>query len=93
MENTNIPQPNPEIVILLDELNKYKRSRKLLYGEISDQLDMLFKDIDSGVFGENAKQGLFYKHISKVKESIEKPDTDLIKQQLDTLITSQQGVN
>lgn len=88
MENLNIPQPNPEIVILLDQLNKYKQSRKILYGETADQLDMLFKDIDSGVFGESAKQGLFYKHISQVKQSIEKPNTDVIRQQLDTLIAN-----
>jgi hypothetical protein len=93
MDNFNITQPNPEIVILLDELNKYQRSRKLLYGEIADQLDMLFKDINSGIFGESAKQGLFYNHISQIKQSIEKPDTDDIRQRLDSLIASdnQQG--
>ena len=42
---------------------------KTIYGQISDQLDMLYKDIDSGKFGDNAKTGAWYLHIKAVKDN------------------------
>lgn len=87
MENFMIP--NHEIVVRLELLNAYKRARIEQYGEISNQLDMIFKDIDSGLFGENAKNGSFYNHIKTIKDSIPKPDVDTIKMELDQLISNE----
>lgn len=42
------------------------------YGEISIQLDMLFHDINNGLFGENAKEGTWYNHIKNIKEKYPK---------------------
>ena len=39
------------------------------YKAVVDQLDMLYKDIDSGKLGDNAKTGSWYLHIKAVKDS------------------------
>ena len=44
-------------------------ARQKLYARIEDQLDMLFKDINAGLFGEEAKTGQFYTSIKAVKEA------------------------
>ena len=44
------------------------------YPSIGEQLDMLYKDIDSGKFGENAKTSQFYLSIKNVKDSSPKPE-------------------
>jgi hypothetical protein len=44
-----------------------KRARK--YPDWRDQLDMLYKDIDSGLLGDSAKQSAFYTTIKAVKDS------------------------
>ena len=60
----------------------YDIARQKLYPDIKDQLDMLFKDINAGLFGEEAKTGEFYTAIKTVKEAhtkgeIFKPYADL----------------
>lgn len=87
MENEYWSEPNPEIVDLLAKLNDYQHQRIIRYAQVADQLDMLFKDIDAGLFGEGAKTGLFYSHVKSVKDEISKPDVDTIKSQLDKLIS------
>jgi hypothetical protein len=57
-------------------------AREKLYADIKEQLDMLYKDIEAGVFGEKAKTGTWFQHIKEVKEthpvgSIHKPYADL----------------
>ena len=39
------------------------------YDSLPNQLDMLFKDIDSGKLGDNAKTGAWYLHIKSVKDN------------------------
>lgn len=57
-------------------------ARTKLYPTLADQLDMLFKDIDAGLLGDDAKTGQFYTTIKAVKEThpkgeIFKPYADL----------------
>ena len=57
-------------------------ARTKLYPGLANQLDMLYKDIDVGLFGEEAKTGQFYTTIKAVKEAhpkgeIFKPYADL----------------
>jgi|688.fasta_scaffold1556045_2 hypothetical protein len=44
------------------------------YSSLGEQLDMLYKDIDSGKFGEDAKTSSFYLAIKNVKDSSPKPE-------------------
>ena len=39
------------------------------YKDIAEQLDMLYKDIDAGKLGDNAKTGTWYSHIKAVKDN------------------------
>ena len=68
-------EPNPEIIVRLHQLNQHKHHRHCDYGQVADQLDMLFKDIDAGLFGEQAKTGLFYNHIKNIKDRHPKIDS------------------
>ena len=43
------------------------------YPKISEQLDQLFHDIESGKFGDTAKTGNWYVGISSVKNTFPKP--------------------
>jgi hypothetical protein len=57
-------------------------AREKLYAKLADQLDMLFKDIEAGLLGEEAKTGEFYTAIKTVKDAhpkgeIFKPYADL----------------
>ena len=42
------------------------------YSPISDQLDMLWHDIDSGKLGDTAKTGTWYLAVKKVKDNFPK---------------------
>jgi len=42
--------------------------RIVAYGNIGSQLDVLWHDIDIGVFGDSAKSSEFYTRISVIKE-------------------------
>jgi hypothetical protein len=53
----------------------HSTARTKLYPAVQDQLDMLFKDIDAGLFGEQAKTGQFYQAIKDVKETHPKGET------------------
>lgn len=70
----SIVDKNHDVFIIDNELisakpiEEYPYLRKPDYGEISIQLDMLFHDINNGLFGENAKEGTWYNHIKSVKE-------------------------
>jgi hypothetical protein len=79
--------PPKEVVLKKAELNSYVHPRQISYGRIEEQLDMLFKDIDDGMFGANAKKGAWYKHIKATKDANPKPDNyDTLKQEYEDLM-------
>lgn len=85
----NFPAPPAEIAGKLAELNEWRVKRQTLY-VISFQLEKLYDDIDSGLFGEDAKTGQFYLYIKGIKDSIPKPDVETIQSELDALIAEQE---
>lgn len=50
-------------------LQNSRETRANLYDKLGDQLDRLFRDIDSGLFGEAAQTGEFYLHIKTIKDT------------------------
>ena len=56
---------------------KYITDRQIngtvIYDGISEQLDQLFRDVDSGKFGADAKTGEWYIAVKAVKDSNPKP--------------------
>lgn len=48
---------------------EYEGKRARRYPRVEEQLDMLYKDIDAGLLGEDAKTSAFYQAISEVKNS------------------------
>jgi len=61
------------------EKNYYKEERtksinpdKPPYAQITDQLDQLWHDIDSGKLGDSAKTGTWYLTVKKVKDDFPK---------------------
>lgn len=56
----------------LDELPLYVQSRRALYPSVGEQLDLLFKDVESGMFGESAKQSTWFRNIDAIKRTIPK---------------------
>lgn len=48
---------------------EYARKREEMYGDIKDQLDMLYHDIKSN----NLESGSWITHIDKIKSNIKKP--------------------
>ena len=53
----------------LAEYDAYAGKRARKYPDWRDQLDMIYKDIDSGKLGEDAKASDFYTTIKAVKDS------------------------
>tara|TARA_B100000085_G_C18245557_1_gene391712 strand:- start:78 stop:524 length:447 start_codon:yes stop_codon:yes gene_type:complete len=51
---------------------EYSRIRKEKYGSVSNQLDLLYKDIESGLFGDSAKTGSWFTHVKTIKENYPK---------------------
>lgn len=54
---------------LKDEYAAYAGKRQREYPRLNEQLDMLYKDIDTGLLGDAAKSSQFYTTIKQVKES------------------------
>ena len=56
---------------------KYITDRQIngtvIYDGISEQLDQLFREVDSGNFGADAKTGEWYIAVKKVKDANPKP--------------------
>jgi hypothetical protein len=44
------------------------------YGEIGSQLDMIYKDIENGIFGEKAKESTWFNFIKNIKAKFPKPE-------------------
>ncbi len=57
--------------------NKYKNDRQFngtkTYPNLKEQLDQLFRDVDTGKFGADAKTGEWYIAIKAVKDANPKP--------------------
>lgn len=53
-------------------INEYPYLRKPEYGEINNQLDKLYHDINNGLFGDNAKTGTWFSHVKSIKEKYPK---------------------
>lgn len=87
-------QPSPQIVEKIEQVAGYVNRRRMEYGFIEEQLDMLFKDIENGLFGEAAKTGAFYTYIKSIKDSHPKPDNlEQLQTELDALIEAEQQEN
>lgn len=57
------------------ERTAYQAKRVNEYSqEWREQLEMLWKDIDAGYFGEQAKQGEWYKEIKRIRDAYPKPE-------------------
>ena len=85
----SINMPNEletQLKLKLDQLNQYSIRRKLEYGILSSQLDLLYNDIRDGYFGENAKEGSWYKKITEIKSNYPKPDIVALKVEIEELI-------
>ena len=52
----------------------YERNRAKEFPELKDQLDMLYWDVASGLFGEQAKQSIWFQDCSGVKADFPKPN-------------------
>ena len=50
----------------------YRFLRHYSYAQVGEQLDMLWHDIDQGLFGQEARTGLFYQTIQNIKQQIPK---------------------
>jgi hypothetical protein len=83
--------PPAEISAKLEEINSYQVRRRSEYGHVAEQLGKLYKDIDAGLFGEQAKTGEFYTHIKAVKDANPKPDLETLKAELDALMIKHYG--
>ncbi len=53
--------------------NAYKTSRAKKYPSLKDQLDQLYRDINAGKFGSDAKTGEWFVGITSVKTANPKP--------------------
>lgn len=51
----------------------YRGKRITQYPQIHEQLDMLWHDINNGLFGEAAKDSLWFKSIQQIREDNPKP--------------------
>jgi hypothetical protein len=52
----------------VEEYNSYEGKRQRVYPHHTQQLDMIFHAIDSGLFGEDAKTSDFYQTLKTIKE-------------------------
>lgn len=78
----------------IEEVFSYSNNRRNSYNQLEEQLDMLYKDIKAGLFGENALNGTFFKHIDEIKTNNPKPDNfEQLKLELDSMIESDRADN
>lgn len=60
---------------LLNDYNfGYIEARQVAYKSVTDQLDQLYKAVDAGLFGEDAKTAEWYTDIKTVKTDNPKPE-------------------
>lgn len=75
-----------QLKLKLDELNRYAVLRRSEYGLVTEQLDLLYHDVQQGYFGEAAKQGAWVQRIAEIKQQYPKPDIDALKAEIDALM-------
>lgn len=63
---------NDNDIITAKPIEEYPYLRKPEYGELNIQLDMLFHDINNGIFGDDAKTGTWFNHVKSIKEKYPK---------------------
>lgn len=81
--------PPLEIALKLEELNSWRNRRVTMYGTVTEQLNLLYDDINAGLFGEQAKSGMWFQHIQNIKKGVIKPDVQKITAELDALMLAQ----
>lgn len=52
----------------------YRGRRDIAYPQLREQLDMLWHDVNAGLFGEGAKQSQWFLAIQAVKNTHPKPE-------------------
>lgn len=86
--------PPLEIIDKLEELNSPVSLRSEQYNIWQYQLDLLWHDIDAGLFGDAAKTGQWYNHIKAVKDAnpkvSEERETEL-KLEIQAIIEEENG--
>jgi len=81
-------RPPREIMEKMFEIDSYKSGRS--YPFWHDQLEMIYRDIDSGKFGEDAKTGEFFLAIKAIKDGSPKPENlDTLKEELADLMQAE----
>lgn len=73
--NTDWEEINLDDMVFLPDPNyivPYQAVRQNSYPTIGEQFDLIFHDIDNGVFGESAKNSSFFKAIKEIKNKIPK---------------------
>jgi hypothetical protein len=68
-------------------------ARRGSYPTIPEQLGMLYKDIESGLFGESAKSGQFYQVISNVKSALAKGRTNITIEEMEAVMLANGIIN
>jgi hypothetical protein len=59
-------------VLALYQTTEYQKIRSVTYPKITNQLDLLWHDIDQGLLGEAAKTGAWYQSVNAVKQQYPK---------------------
>ena len=76
--------PNDEIVLKLQEIDRWSINRRNQYDEFVNQIDQLWHDIDDEKLD---KTGSWYKAIKKVKDDNPKPENlDQLQAEVNELI-------
>ena len=79
--------PDPDIILKIEEANKWKNDRLNLYEQLGEQLDKLWHDIDNGTLDKN---GGWYKAIKEIKDGNPKPcNLEELEQEIEDLITAE----
>jgi hypothetical protein len=79
--------PDPDIILKIEEANKWKNDRLNTYEVWGNQLDKLWHDIDNGTLDKN---GEWYKAIKQIKEDNPKPtNLEHLEQEIEDMITAE----
>ena len=78
---------NPEIMAKIDEITSWSNKRASAYNHFGHQLNMIYDDIKSGKFGEEAKTSSWYLWVKSVKEANPKPENiEELEKELEALL-------
>jgi hypothetical protein len=83
----NLPEPDPDIILKIEEANKWRNDRLNTYEVWNNQLDKLWHDIDNGTLDKN---GEWFKAIKQIKEDNPKPDNlEELHEEIEEMITAE----